>query len=64
MLPMAVQQDILIACGKNDSNTLNIANSDGAKFPCVLLLQYDLEFKSFVYVLVLGNSTQTSVTVK
>ncbi|XP_062509846.1 N-acetylgalactosamine kinase-like [Corticium candelabrum] len=33
VLPMAVQQDILIACGKNDSNTLNIANSDGAKFP-------------------------------
>lgn len=37
VLPMAVQQDILIACCKNDTNTLNIANTDSKKFPCVVM---------------------------
>ena len=34
MLPMAVQQDILIACCRNESSALNILNTDGEKFPC------------------------------
>lgn len=29
VLPMAIQQDILVACSRNNSGTLNLSNTDG-----------------------------------